>query len=304
MLIACTGDLHITDKAPRRRLDDYWGTVQNKLNQIVSMANREKCAYLLIPGDIFDTHKESHKVVQTTIGILRKFIGKVLVVAGNHDQAFHTMDLHGTAFETLRISECVKLLNGYNTESDYSVDIYGASWKEPILDPVLNNKVNVLVIHKMVVDEKIWAEQEGHTFANHFLQRNKYDLIVSGDNHNRFVSHHGKKTLINMGSMMRSNTGQGTHKPALAIYNTESGVTTILDLKVQSFESVIAIDQAEIEKERNLALEEFSSTLKNSDAVYQDKQVSFVDALDYYIKKNDVPDSVVNIIKETMEESA
>ncbi len=59
MKFLITGDWHIRNTSPKRRLDDYWVTVRKKIDFIYSLASEEKCDFILQPGDFFDSHKAS-----------------------------------------------------------------------------------------------------------------------------------------------------------------------------------------------------------------------------------------------------
>lgn len=305
MRILCTGDLHVTDKKPRNRTDDYWSTVMNKFKQIMQIAEETNPMFVVFPGDIFETYKENHKVVQFMINTMRNSGQNFLVVAGNHDQQFHTQDLTGTAFETLDASRSFLNVAKYfvdEMENDKPLRIYGASWKDEIR-VVDDSAFNILVIHKMIVDDKLWSQQEGHTYAKHLLQKHNYDLIISGDNHTRFIVKSGNKTLVNMGSMMRSTIAQVNHKPAVALYDTETREVTEIELKIEPVSHIMAVVKAEKEKDRNEKLMEFGEVLrKRMIENTQTNRLDFVSELDRFVNENFIDVEIKKIIDECLED--
>jgi len=306
MKLAYCGDLHITNRKPKNRIDNYFETVLGKVNQIYQIANEENCEVVIQPGDFFDSYKESHLVVQEIINILKKY-PKIctFVVAGQHDMQFHNSDLSGTTLGTLLThTDLITLLNKTPCCSNDHTAFYGASWNEEIPEIITPDCVNILVLHKMVVDKKLWVEQEGHTWANHLLLKTDFDLIVSGDNHKQFFAKQENRHLINIGSMMRSTIDQIDHCPAVAIYDTELKHYDVIDLEIKPFDEVMQLEKAEKEKEKNLQLESFIHSLKDKEVKEgQTIKLSFVERINQYCIENKVDQSIQDIIKDCLNES-
>jgi DNA repair exonuclease SbcCD nuclease subunit len=306
MRIACVGDQHITSKKPKNRTDNYFETILGKLRQEFEIAREFECPVLIMPGDVFDKYNENHYVVQQVIHLIREFHPiQVLAVAGQHDQQFHNPDISGTALGTLLAAGVITILSQDPTPITYGVSVYGASWKDEVPVIITPNYCNILVLHKMIVDEKLWAEQEGHTWCNQFLQKNKFDLIVSGDNHKRFFAKSGKKTLVNMGAMMRSSIAQVDHKPMVAIYDTDSKETTFVDLKIEPMENVMCLEKAKVEKEKNEQLEAFVKSLKDAEFGEHGEvavKLDFLEILKEYMEEAGTDPAISKIIYEATAE--
>lgn len=300
MKILCCGDQHITDKKPKNRKDDYHQTVMGKFYQEINIAKMSGCAAVILPGDVFDRYNENNLVVQEVIHAIKRSHLHFLVVAGQHDQQFHNSDLKGTALRTLINAGVVTILSAIPCPITNGVEIYGASWNEPIPEIQDKDKANILVIHRMIVDEKLWAQQEGHTFANHILMHHKFDLVVSGDNHQKFTVSKGSQHLVNAGAMMRSNIGQINHEPAVFIYDTCKQTITETLLAIEPFADVMELDRAEREKENNAHLDAFSEAVRNGSGTEHGIKLNFVEALNNFIKKKEVPKAVSDIIEECM----
>lgn len=302
MRIACCGDQHITSRKPANRTDDYFATVLNKFKQELQIAHEGQCDLIALPGDVFDTYKENHLVVQSIVDIIKKQSIPIMLVAGQHDQQFHNPDLKGTALGTLLQHPNIYLLNGFNS-GFMGLDFYGASWNEEIPTIVNPKKLNVLVLHKMIVDEKLWAAQEGHTWGSGLMKTSGFDLIVSGDNHQQFVLTSGNKVLVNMGSMMRSTVSQVNHEPAVAIWDSaEPRNVNIIKLNIKPFSEVfVRLEDAIKRKEHNEQMEAFVSSLKDGgDEDAHKVKLNFVEALENYIEVNKVDESVAAIIYEVL----
>jgi DNA repair exonuclease SbcCD nuclease subunit len=315
MRLLITGDAHITNRKPKNRKDDYFRTVLNKFEQECQIAVEEKCDIVILPGDVFNSWKENHLVVQCIINIMKSYPSlHFLCVAGQHDQQFHSTDLSGTTLGTLLThTDLIRLIP--NNSDDFiwidsddpdscpDINIYGYSWNDinlPIPQIEHPKNINILVLHKMIVDEKLWAEQEGHTWANHLLINTDFDLIVSGDNHKQFFARKGKKHLLNVGSMMRSTIDQMDHHPAVAVYDTKTKEVDIIDLDYKPFDEVMQIAKAEQEKERNLQLESFVKSLKKYEGVTtnEDPKINFKNAVTNYCERNNISEAIKNVISD------
>ena len=203
----------------------------------------------------------------------------IYTVFGQHDLRYHSSNVNNTPLKVLEASGVVKVLDNRGViypHSDPNVIIQGQSWyedKEPHVEAYdeVKNTCRILVLHKMIVDEKIWEGQGDHTFGKILLTKTKYDLIVSGDNHKHFIIHSGqgssigKRLLINCGSMLRTRIDQGEHKPCVYVYNTNPGkgepVIEQVFLVVQDFDKVIKVEEATRLKAENEKLIEFTDAL-------------------------------------------
>jgi DNA repair exonuclease SbcCD nuclease subunit len=300
MKILCCGDQHITNKKPRNRTDDYYRTVLGKLRQEFQIAKEEECSCVLLPGDVFDTYKENHHVAQEVMKIIQKSQLMVFAIAGQHDQQFHNPDLTGTTLGTLVTAGVINILSANPTPITNGVAIYGASWNELIPEITTPDRLNILVLHKMIVDEKLWAEQEGHVWANHMLIQHKFDLIVSGDNHTQFFANKGNRHLINLGSMMRSTIAQLNHRPAVAVYDTDTKEVDIIDLDYKPFDEVMQLDRATKEKEHNENMDSFVKSLKKGSG--EVTKLDFVAALKSHIEVNNTDEAIQTILFDCLED--
>lgn len=82
------GDVHIADKPPGARVDDYLQTVLGKLEMVRLAAEKLSTAAVLFTGDIFHLDKavrNSHNLVRSLIDKLREFPCPCLCAPGNHD---------------------------------------------------------------------------------------------------------------------------------------------------------------------------------------------------------------------------
>ncbi len=62
MKILCGPDLHIRVTRPEHRIDDFVATQKHKIKWMMNLANKHKCAYVLLPGDLTENDKLSFSI--------------------------------------------------------------------------------------------------------------------------------------------------------------------------------------------------------------------------------------------------
>lgn len=280
MKFLITGDWHIDKDKIKTRKDNVLAACMGKLGEIMQIALCYKCKAILQPGDFFESHKANDFLKQYIINYLKSDMAKVPIytVFGQHDLRYHSSNTMNTPMRVLEASGVVKILDEMGViypHGDQTVIIQGQSWyedNEPFVDAYNEMKAHkILILHKMIVDEKIWEGQEDHTFGKILLTKTKYDLIVSGDNHKHFIIHSGqgssigKRLLINCGSMLRTRIDQEDHRPCVYVYDTNPGegepVIEQVYLTIADFKDVIRIDEAKRIKAENEKLTEFVDAL-------------------------------------------
>jgi hypothetical protein len=150
----------------------------------------------------------------------------------------------------------------------------------------------------MIVDERLWEGRTDCFDARSFLRLNKFDLIVSGDNHKFFIKKFNNRFLFNMGSLMRSNISQVDHQPTIAIFDTDTKQYQLIPIPIEPPEKVFKMEKLEREKIKNEKLEAFVKGLSE----HKSMSMSFMDNLDAYMNKNDIDNGIRNIIKECANE--
>ena len=290
-------DLHLTEKRPQNRMDDYEAAVINKLTFILTTAKENGCALILQPGDFFDQPNPTYRFFTQVVFTLNGYMSSnamLCTIFGQHDLKFRTKE--NTALNALFYAyEGLKLVN-YMPHLEDNIAVVGCSWEEEIPEPI-PGKFNILLIHRMIVDDKLWADQEHFEYANGFLREHKFDLIVSGDNHKPFIAHSRGRYLFNCGSMMRSTIAQVDHEPRIIIFDTENpkDYQEIL-IPIEPSESVFKMEKVEMEKERNTNLEAFVSGLSE----HKDMGLNFGGNLQAYVIENKLDNEIYELLKRGM----
>ena len=265
MRILLSGDWHIRETSPINRRDDFKQALLKKLSYIFQIARKERAAYILQPGDFFDA---AGKVSYSMLAHWGKFFAitnrghKVLTVLGQHDLQNHNLTDGNIPSRVLEAIEGVHLLTDdpciLPSESSKQIHIYGASWNAEIPQIKDPSALNILVIHKMFVkDNPLWKEQIDYTISREFLKQHAFNLVVSGDNHQKFTHMlNDEKILVNAGALMRTAKDQKDHKPAIFIYDTNSNKIKEIRIPIKPFEEVFDIEKIQYREQMESELDE------------------------------------------------
>lgn len=256
MKFLITGDWHLRFKKPEFRKDSsYFATQYGKVKQILELAKKNKCSYILQPGDFFDDVECPDYVKQSYIRLIRKYSDiEILCIAGQHDMRYHSRKIENTPLSVMEAAGVVKILKHAPFEIGRTV-IFGCSWGEEIpkieeyFEGDLSDDVFILLMHKMVLDEKIWEGQKDFTWAKHLSRKNnKYSLFVTGDNHQSFQI----DNVVNCGSLMRARIDQVDHKPVVYIYDDSTKkLSDPIYLNIEKSKDVFLLDKVKELKKKN-----------------------------------------------------
>lgn len=273
MKILISGDWHFTLKQPGSRRDTILDVFYDKLSQICNLVKNHDIDVLIQPGDMFDSHKANDETKSCLISVLnnhfQKDLTEIFTVYGQHDLRYHQSNVINTPLHLLHSAQYLTVLNPKPLQYDDGknrIDFYGASWNEEIPQPTHKDNFNILVMHKMVISEKLWQKQEDFIQDNIFLKTNKdFDLIVSGDNHTTFTATSGDRHLVNAGCLVRTKIDQEDHRPCIFIFDTDNPKSIVqYYLSIKPFNDVIKFEEAKKEKEENETLKQYAEALKSN----------------------------------------
>lgn len=240
----CCADLHIRANRPVHRKDDYLKSVVDKFTQIVNIANVHK-ADIICAGDFFDHITVGHKVVNTIIPILNSFNGKIYLVIGQHDMAFHRKDLTSSPLQTLLFRDDVILLNSKKPIKIGKNYLYGCSWEEEPIIPK-DKKNSILIIHRSITpEEPPFFLKEAISAEDALDKYEGYFLIVSGDYHESFMAEKCGNVLVNCGTMMRSSIDKIKTEPKVWFVNSKNNEIEGIKLDIKDPEEVFILEKIE-----------------------------------------------------------
>ncbi len=302
MKILCLGDFHLNNKQPVNRIDDYWHTAKKKLEWALVTAKRKGASVIIAPGDFTDSPSISYSAYSDILSILKENLNSkmtMLSIWGQHDMRYRTME--NTALSAIEVAFAntpeFRSLEANEVCDMENVSFYGSSYGDEVPNPI-EGHFNILIVHRMLIEEKLWNAQEEYEPSNTFLRQHPFDLIVSGDNHRPFLTQAGgsKRLLVNCGAMLRSNIDQVDHKPFVVLFDTETKEHEKIYIPIEDGEKVFKIGEVELAKERNANLETFISGLSNNKSI----DLTFEDNLKRFIKENNIGEEISQIIIDAM----
>ena len=202
ILLACA-DIHYTDKKPICRVDtDFMETQNNKLSQISDLAS----AFFLpivVAGDLADYWNiKGWHILHNVVTYLNSERG-VQCCFGQHDLP----DNDHTQYRKSLANVLNTFTGGASCLSKYEIQF--CSWNQPPTK-LKTNKPAILVCHKMV-----WNNSEPFPGASGHVKKvlenklyNQFDVVISGDNHKRFVVRYNDTLWINCGCVFRTKTNE------------------------------------------------------------------------------------------------
>jgi hypothetical protein len=237
MKIIATADLHMTTAQPVNRTDDYEATVIDKFNQILGFAMQHG-AILTISGDLWDTAKLSKVPYELTNKILQMIrLSKVRILAchGQHDMTYHNPNLQTSPYYTLLVGGGIEIPGPMGIIID-GVRFYGAGWGQQIVMPPEKNDdiADVLLLHRTITPLEPPFYLKDATSAQIVLEKlYNYDLILSGDFHESFLSEMEGRFLVNPGPMLRASVDKRDYRPRVYLIDTETAEINPIFLKIK-----------------------------------------------------------------------
>lgn len=272
-------DVHLADRAPSLRTEDYADQILEKLQWAVNYGAERGCEAVVQAGDIFHIKRPdrtSHKLVQRTGDVLRSAGLPVYIVPGNHDLSHDRLEtIPSQPIGTLAKMTGIELLIGpHPTLPLYGLP-YQADWdKLPALLEEFRlwaderhlkdlSWIPLLVTHAPVfppgqeppydfITAEDWANLMmvgdclyGHIHDSHGIYRTKVPGV----------------TFCNMGALSRGSLHEATlkRKPTIAVWDSEvvGERFSLVEVPHKPAEEVFRLDIKEAQEDRQSRVSEF-----------------------------------------------
>jgi len=287
-------DIHLRDKPPESRIDDYQEEVFEKLNQIKLLAEKLEVDAIINAGDLFHFKaptKNSHELVQRTLNLFKSFPCPVIGILGNHDIQYDmTQNVHKQPIGTILSSGAMILLgreegntakNRFIVERDgVKVAVTGQSWdRDHNIRNLLNHEKEdedflIAVVHALL-------DPVGGTFYGH--DNTKYDecvgmqadVAVCGHLHvdhgvqevqGKFFVNHG---ALSRGSLYEDNITRQLNTCLIQVDKDDDNkpqiVFKLVKLRTEPAEDIFDMERHAQKKEESALMEDFINTLQSQD---------------------------------------
>lgn len=247
--LASFGDMHLRDKAPEMRVDNYIDTQSRKLKWCFRQIPRN--ALVFFPGDVFNSSREPYHIIEMFMNLLNSRRDLYYIfIPGQHDMRYHNLDLHNTPIRLLQAGVRNSTLVDAGGSFIRGFLIYGRAYGAKVPKPLKNvEEKQILVAHKMMVESEDLYPGQDAILAKNFMCLYPFDIIISGDNHHRFIVENNRgQMLINMGSFIRMKTDQRQHKPAISII--ENNKLEVIEIPISPYSEVFAKKESDTETKK------------------------------------------------------
>ncbi len=267
MKLLLSSDWHLRNKNPENRIDNFFETQLNKIEQVFQIFTEKECDYILQAGDLFDSPRPSFDVLEFYVRLFNKYNisnKNFFTVAGQHDTYYRSIEK--TAFklmETLNYSTiCKKETLGEG------IHLYGVSWGDEIPEIQNIDNFNILLIHKTIINKQQFPGQEDYLQSDK-LFKHGFDIVIAGDNHNPVFYQHEDQTILGCGTIVRKTIAEAGLFPHIYILTINENTLTYslnkIELKYEPAEKVFNSESLNKEtKEENKKLQEFIEAIKNN----------------------------------------
>jgi len=298
------GDLHLMDRQPQCRTDDFWKAQEKKILWLRKLQEKHQCP-VLCAGDVFDKWNSSLELVGWAI----RNLPYMYTIYGQHDLPQHNLSLaHRSAVNVVQSANRIFISNKGKRYSPFdNFELYGYNYGQPYKSEQLktirksnNIKRKIAVRHIMTYSPKLGKPFPDCTSDNArvLLKKMKeFDLILTGDNHQAFVLVDGpnERLLVNPGSFTRISADQIDHKPRVYLWWAEHNQIRAEFVPIE--EGVVTREHIEIKQEKDRRIEVFIKKLNEQMEI----GLSFEENMNRFFNKNKVKQGIVDLIWEVME---
>lgn len=276
-----TSDWHLREDTPACWIGDFQAEQWSSVTFVASLQEKYDCP-VIHAGDLFHHWKPSPWLLAQAINLLPK---QFYTVYGQHDLPQHNWDLREkSGLYTLQVAKVLNVLDGYHYGQEISTDIENDMFG-----------VKMMVWHHLTYVKPPFPGATGGNALSVLRKYRKFDLIVTGDNHQSFYVEYEGKLLVNPGNLTRQVADQIDFHPRVALWYARDNSITWLNIPIK--ENVITREHIEVKQERNDRIDAFISKL-DGDWV---AGMSFEENLEAFFSKNQTRESVKRIIYEAIE---
>lgn len=261
-------DLHLSGKSPINRKDKYMDSIFLKLQEIVSIAKKYKCNYIISGGDNLDSPIISLPICDKFIDIIEEGNMSFYTVWGNHDEQFHSSELSNSTtlqhmFNRSSLINCLDIIENKEVyiKSFHYFHNCEAKLSEEGLFHDKKDKMTIAIVHALVTEKPLPYS------AMHICYKDiksNYDYLLIAHNHHPFDLQIKDTHLINIGCSGRRKIDEKDISPSVLLIDTSIKKFKIIKLKLaKKGEEVFDLEKIEKNKNFESNIDSFISSLNN-----------------------------------------
>jgi exonuclease SbcD len=272
-VLLTVGDVHLADRTPASRKDDYKAETFNELKMIARLAVKENASAVLFTGDIFhekSAKMNSHSLVREAISVFSSFPCPAYSIVGNHDISYNRMDTLekqplGVLFESGALRRLTREVIG-------DFEVVGVDFDEHASYETLKPK-KTHADGKLVAVCHVYAEpSERDLFGEPVFGYDKMsegsdvDVYVFGHyHHDQGIVKINDKQFVNIGSLSRGSLNKENVEREVKIgklsISGDKVVCEELKLPVRPASEIFDIEKKKAIEEKETEIEQFVASL-------------------------------------------
>jgi DNA repair exonuclease SbcCD nuclease subunit len=270
------GDIHLMDRQPKNRLDDYSLSIRTKLIECFQIAEERKLDAVVLLGDLFEVYEVGPLLRNQTLEILKGIPNgnkpwsfPIYICVGNHDLD-SSSNLEKTALGTL-ISAGLLIKKGYEPSLGISFAHYTPSLDREIKQGFLTTSSAIIwVCHASISTKLDRFAEYAYLFEDTPLHPNT-NLVISGHIHHEMTQTRSDgKRFINPGSISRYSASRDNLEKDIKIlildYTLDGEIQNEEYIKLKSAKpasEVFKIEEMQAAKELKKDTHEFKLKVAN-----------------------------------------
>lgn len=288
MRIAIIGDVHISERAPRARKDNFLETTLNKLDHIAEENDK-----VIILGDTLNSHSNSTYLFNILFRFFSKRRGQFIVIPGNHDICGRNHnDLDKTTIGSLYYTDSIELKMEPFT-------LGGINFAVSLVDKSNYNKIPVDVENKGILLGHNYWEMNAcpeESLTREDLKRLNYKFCLLGHDHQPYDDEFIENTiLLRPGSLTRTDTQLYNEDRVIRYFRYDTELDEMETIEIPT------LDQQEVYIENAFMKKNYKSDIdfiKIADVLKKfQKNVEGSISLDRALREIETPKKHIDFIK-------
>jgi DNA repair exonuclease SbcCD nuclease subunit len=270
-------DVHLKDKPPVSRIDDYAEALFGKFLKLRKLCEKLSIDAFLIGGDLFDVKdsvKVSHYLTRRSIEIFKSFPCPVYSIVGNHDIKYDRLDTIseqplGVLFESGAVQRLTKAEFG-NTEvigvdftSDKNTEVSDFVFEKTADEQILSTHHNLFLGKTEFFDEKAISYEQLEKEVNAWL-------VLCGHIHyppnGEYIVKVKDTYFVNPGSLSRGSLSKDNlQRPVqAALIDTDEKSVELVNIKAAPPEEIFDLESKQEKDEKSEKIEDFVENLRDA----------------------------------------
>lgn len=301
MKIIVAGDIHISGRKPKARMDDFIDEQFNKLFQLVKLSNEHDCP-IIFPGDFFEYPVVAESIVSLVGEIINHLKHPIYFVWGNHCTKHHSVELWDRTSLGVIASNNPKMKHISHFKNDYGIEWAYMDWGCDLINE--SGKAEFVLMHKAIYTNKMaggnnsWISKDktfGLNIQSPIFQSFKF--LVCGHWHKQYAFKFKNKLVINSGVLIR-HTVNDSQDPIVHLVDLDTLKFEVLKIQCKPFHEIMSsahLDSRFTPSKSTQKLTEMLSMEK-----VEQKGMKFIDKLENMMKNGKLDKEVSNILREAI----